>query len=65
MVEDPENIRQNIQHYLHLLTLYSTASSREQVLNLLAKTMAQLSHAEADVLSLQAATLDNKQFGGV
>jgi len=42
MMEDPENLRQGIEHYQHLLTLHSSASSREQVLQLLDKAKAQL-----------------------
>jgi hypothetical protein len=54
-MEDPENIRQTIRHYRYLLTLYSTTSSQEQVLKLLANAQAQLSFAEAEALPARVA----------
>jgi len=48
MTDDAESLRLNIQHYQHLLTLYSTKTSREQVLKLLAEAQAQLPHAAAE-----------------
>jgi hypothetical protein len=48
MMEDPEIIRLNIQHYQNLLKLYCTPETRQQVVKLLAEAKAQLPFAEAD-----------------
>ena len=54
MVEDPENIRQNIQYYQYLLTLYCTRSAQQQVLSLLARAEAQLHLAETGAPAARA-----------
>jgi hypothetical protein len=48
MMEDPEIIRRNIQHYQQLLKLYCTAARRQRVTQLLAEAEAQLALAMAD-----------------
>ena len=42
MMEDPEGIQLNIQHYQHLLTLQGTKHTRDQLLRLLDEAQAQL-----------------------
>jgi hypothetical protein len=47
MRDDPEEIRRNIAHFQHLLTLQSKEYSLEQVRKLLAEAQARLPYALA------------------
>jgi hypothetical protein len=49
-MEDPDDIRLNILHYEHLLTLYCTEETREQLIRLLGEAQEQLPIAMAEAL---------------
>jgi hypothetical protein len=53
MMEDPETLRQNIQHYRELLTLHSTQFTHERVIELLAEALARLPAAMAETQARQ------------
>lgn len=50
MMDDPKVILRNIEHYQHLLTLYSTEYTRDQVLRLLGDAQECLPNAAAQKL---------------